>query len=122
MSWYLNFPPEKNGWVKYFHDGTMEFGYDRDVDLGRASWTRGKLANMSGVAMKSGDVISYLLVAGEEESFFWQSDDYEVELGSRNPSRVVRRIEQQLDDKTWRIIEIDLKTSLTREFISPSKI
>jgi hypothetical protein len=122
MAWHLSSPPEKDGWVKYFRDESIEYGYDQDVDGGRASWTRGKQDDMCGVSVRSGDITIYLMAENGEKAKFWQSDDYEVILGNRKPTRVVRRIEQKVGDKTWRIIEIDLKTRETREYTSKHKI
>lgn len=122
MSWHLSLPPEKDGWVKYFRDGSTECGYDQEIDTGKASWTRGRQDDMCGVAIRSGDITVYMMAEDGEKCKFWQSDDYEVILGNRKPARVARRIEQKVGDKTWRIIEIDLKTHDTREYTSKHKI
>lgn len=119
---YLDYPPETDGWAKYFRDGTIEYGTDVLVDSGKASWTRGKQENMAALAIRSGDMILYLMADEGTKSKFWQSDDYEVVLGSRKPVRVVRRIEQKVGDKTWKVIEIDIRTQTVREFTSKHKI
>lgn len=122
MSLPVELLPQQDGWVKYFCDGTVEYGYDQDVDLGRSSWTRGKQDKMCAVALKAGSAMVFLTAGEGESARFWQSDDYEVVLGHRNPVRITRRIEQKLGDKTWKIVEIDLRTSEIKEYISKHKI
>lgn len=122
MSCHIDIQPQKDGWVKYFSDGSVEYGYDQDVDLGCASWTQGKQNNMRSVALRAGNITVHLFAELDKVCKFWQSDDYEVVLGSRNPTRITRRIEQKLEDHTWQIIEIDLRTSEIREYTSQYKI
>jgi len=118
----MEYPPQKNGWVKYLKDHSMEYGYDCDVDRGMASWTRGGQKELAGVAIKTNDLVFYLVAPEGETGKFWQSDDYEVVLGSRKPVRIIRRIEQKVGDKSWKIIEINTQTMESREFISKHKI
>lgn len=81
-----------NGWIKYFRDGSVEYGRDVDVDKGVASWSNGRLTGLESVTSTLGD--KHLCISGAGE--YWQSDDFEVEIldETTEPEMVVRRIQK----------------------------
>lgn len=82
-----------NGWIKYFADGTQESGSDADVHNKKASWSKGRLDNITAVAVVHGKLAAGIGGKGE----FWQSDDYEADLLINRPSKlVVRRVQKRI--------------------------
>lgn len=76
----------KNGWIKYFSDGSFEEGWDELVDTQQASWSKGRLESMSSAEMYYND--KFLILSGEGK--YWQSDTYEAQL-LVNEGRLIKR-------------------------------
>lgn len=83
-----------NGWIKRFTDGTYEAGIDKDVEQKRASWSRGRLTEMTSVELYHDKHL--LIIEGTGE--FWQSDDYEIDLLESTPKLVKRRIQKKIKE------------------------
>jgi hypothetical protein len=81
------------GWIKHFADGTLETGTDRDTRLGRASWTRGRLRDITRV--EAWQDRNSIAVAGTGS--FWQSDDCEAILYGNDSRIVARRIQKRIE-------------------------
>lgn len=85
----------QNGWVKKFADGSLEVGSDNDVRLKKASWTRGRLENMTGVELSYNGYLIILEGTGD----FWQSDDMEaIFMGGVGSKVVKRRIQKKINE------------------------
>ena len=78
-------------WIKYFADGSKEVGNDIDIELKRASWSRGRLTDMVSAEVLYDNKRLAILIPGK----FWQSDDYEVSVFEPHPSLVVRRLQRK---------------------------
>jgi hypothetical protein len=81
-----------NGWIKHFADGSKEVGTDQAVYAKKASWSKGRLADMIGAEVVHGNKRIAILVPGE----FWQSDDYDVSFLQSTPSLVKRRLQYKI--------------------------
>jgi hypothetical protein len=84
-----------NGWAKYFLDGGVEEGRDIDISQGKASWSKGRLDGMFCTRIQHNDYTSAIYGIGS----YWQSDDYEADLGSNliSPRLLTRRIQKKLE-------------------------
>lgn len=49
-------------WVKLFEDGSREFGTDRQISMGEASWTRGRLTNIKEVQLLDTIILASLSI------------------------------------------------------------
>ncbi len=83
-----------NGWIKKFADGTEEVGTDQDIGRKLASWSRGRLDNLTSVELRHNGSLVILEGSGE----FWQSDDYEAVVYHNTSTLVTRRIQKKLHD------------------------
>lgn len=87
-----------NGWVKYFLDSTVEIGTDNDVRLKKASWSRGRLSDMTGAKILFNNKGFLLQGIGS----YWQSDDLDAKIFDKTSSLAVRRLQKQIDkDDMW---------------------
>ena len=81
-------------WIKQFADGSMEQGTDEDVMRGRASWTKGRLKDMSCAILHfCGTIIK---VAG---SHIWQKDQFVSGIGPYPPTRIARSLGVQITER-----------------------
>jgi hypothetical protein len=97
-----------NGWTKIFTDGTTEYGSDLDVLTKKASWSRGKLDNVTAVSVQQDKY--RIAISGQGE--YWQSDDLEVVLGEIVPTYVVRRIQKRIRPSDYEIVPLITKHSI----------
>lgn len=84
-----------NGWVKYFADGKKEFGYDQLVREKKASWSKGRLDNMTAVELHHNGTT----IAIEGTGQFWQSDTLETSLFSLNTQFVKRTLSKKIHER-----------------------
>lgn len=82
-------------WLKKFTDGTFERGEDRTVALGLASWSKGRLYNMSSVELEHSNLV--IKICGEGE--YWQSDTYESTFPMPSSRLTRRRIERKIAEQ-----------------------
>lgn len=78
-------------WIKKFRDESIEVGSDIDIEAGKASWSKGRLDDISNVYLYDG-------LSGASLSFpktnWHQFDRYTVNLGEKTrPSRIFRAIQ-----------------------------
>jgi hypothetical protein len=65
-----------NGWVKFFTDGTTEQGFDDLVKTKQASWSKGRLEDITQVLIVHDETHITLRGVGK----FWQTDTLEARL------------------------------------------
>ena len=82
-----------NGWVKRFSDNTSEVGSDPVVQRREASWSRGRLDDITSVELHDTGHVAILEGFGE----FWQSDDYDVNIYQSKPQLITRRIQKKIN-------------------------
>lgn len=85
-------------WVKHFIDGTKEIGTDSDIQKKEASWSRGRLENISYVEISNKIVLASLSVPNTE----WHHFDHfivGVDLGKPSSQRVLRVIQAKIKDE-----------------------
>lgn len=82
----------KNGWVKYFLDGTKEEGWDDLVKARLASWTNGRHEGIGSVEMHHDDRIITINGPGR----FWQQDTFEAKVLVNGGELVERKILRQI--------------------------
>ena len=116
-----------NGWIKEYADGTRLAGRDEDVASGKVSWTRTPLDNMVAVHLCHGNKVYSLRSPNGKPTKFWQEDDYEA--GMNGQTNMVRRkvlmqlpldltqYADKLPEHMQMIIEVDLKSGTSREYI-----
>lgn len=88
-----------NGWIKLFADGTDEIGSDEYISKKLASWSKGRLEDMTGVELHHNGTVVILEGTGS----FWQSDDLIARMSQNGRSQLItRRIQKQIqDDDMW---------------------
>lgn len=82
-----------NGWIKKFADGSIETGSDDLVKRKLASWSKGRLDHLVEVELHQNGFEVTLEGTGE----FWQSDDYDCDVGGLTSSLVMRRIQKKIN-------------------------
>ena len=82
----------RRGWIKRFPDG-LEVGSDRDVSTKTASWTKGRLDNMIGAEVH----YDGFHISMHGPGVYWESEDYEIEIGGKYSRPVSRRIQKKID-------------------------
>lgn len=83
------------GWIKYFTDGSIEEGFDYQIDANQASWTKGKLKNIKSVNI-IGEGYNCTLEINNTE--WYQFDRFITAVGSDSSSRVLRVIQAQIKE------------------------
>lgn len=74
-------------WMKYFNDGTVEQGTDKDIALEKASWSKGRLKGINAALLHySGALVK--VTASE----IWQKDQFITGIGPYPPSRIARSL------------------------------
>jgi len=79
----------ENGWIKYLPNGKTIWGFDREVNKGTASWSKGE-TKLVGAKLQYPNS-SYSLLSHLPNDF-WQSDDFSCKPGHQS-LRLSRRIE-----------------------------
>lgn len=81
-------------WIKLFADGTQEKGTDTLIARREASWSRGRLSSMIGVAL----AYAKKIVRIEGSGPYWQKD---IITSSYNlpPRRIARQIGKKIHDE-----------------------
>lgn len=74
-----------SGWVKHFTDETKEYGIDRYIAQGKASWTKGRLSDIKQVEIITLNNNSILSVPNTE---WFQFDRFEITMDSYKPEPV----------------------------------
>ena len=73
-------------WVKHFADSTHEVGKDADIRTGKASWSKGRLKNITAATL--GYAGTVVVVPGTN---IWQKDKYGA-IMNLPPSRISRSL------------------------------
>jgi len=96
-----------NGWTKYFSDGTEEHGSDTDVNLGRASWSKGRLDSMVSVSLSHAG--RHIALSGIVPGEFWQADLFEAVLFTSGSTLIARRLARRIgpNDRLMQIYSTD---------------
>ena len=68
-------------WIKFFADSTLERGRDKDIDAGKASWSRGRLTDIIEVRSFMGQRVGSLKVPN---THWHQFDRFVVVIGDGN--------------------------------------
>ena len=90
----------KNGWTKYFLDETSLEGLDKDIASGKCSWSKSLLNNIIKCSLRySGHEI---ILSGIGN--YWQSDDFEINIGTNESIILKRRLEKQITDSDHAIV------------------
>jgi len=85
-------------WIKYFSDHAQEYGRDKEIDSGDASWSKGRLSEINKVLLEEDGSTGALLFNGDSK---WnQFDRFEVimGIGKRKSVRVYRAIQVEITE------------------------
>ena len=82
------------GWIKFFCDGTKETGYDHEIEAGKASWSKGRLDDVSHVQISNGFNVCTLEVP---DTHWHQFDRFiaPVGIGEQKPARTHMVVQAQ---------------------------
>ena len=81
-------------WVKSFTDGSKEDGPDYLINAGQASWSKGKLSNITEVFLSFGFYAATLVIPNTQ---WHQFDRYSIKLGEDDvATRKYRYIQAQI--------------------------
>jgi len=81
-----------NGWIKCFTDNSLEVGDDSDK---KASWSHGRLFDISSVSLKHENI--HIAISGR--GVFWQSDDFESTMFEDTSGKLVaRRVSKKINE------------------------
>lgn len=84
-----------DAWIKYFNDGSVEIGSDDLIKEKKASWTNGKLSNISKVSISGFSKNAILDIPNTE---WFQFDKYLLHLEDSSPFRIARIIQAQIKE------------------------
>jgi len=69
-------------WVKYFTDGSVEIGEDKDIEKKKASWTKGRLNSIWKVGFSNQDFTSRAFLKSKISTNWYQFDRFELDIST----------------------------------------
>lgn len=108
----------ENGWIKWFAGQEPEYGLDRMIAAGVASWRKGRLLGMVGAEVHFNE--RAIKLSSDKPGEFWQSDSFKASMLGGSQSLVIRRIQRKIEEhdrcldiyKTKELLQISVYSGL----------